>query len=587
MLRTILSNRCSVLLACTLIFTGFLNGQWLTDPSTNNPICVATGGQYQPVAISDGSGGAIIAWQDGRHSGMSEIYVQKITRQGYVLWPEDGTSLSVSTGFKIDPVITTDGSGGAIVAWNEDRTNNNFYDVYAQRINADGQIEWGPEGVPISTSTSYQVNEEIVSDQAQGAIVTWLDYLNQSFFQVYAQRVNNAGQIQWPDNGVPVSSVPAELAVLPVSSHGAGRFIVGRIDPATRQAHLYAVGPDGQADPAWPDPEGARVSVSTTAEYDVIVADDNNNGAWAAWEQHSATATTTDIYFQLLNDGGKRLLGDTGTKVSMPLSDAALETISSALFGGSPNGRLTATPSSKVAATSSRGLFVVWADRRNSDMTGIDIYAQLYDTNGVAQWGDGGVPLTTKAGDQQNAVAASDGEGGLIVAWEDEGDIYAQRINSAGDIQWAVNGVPVSTAIDAQRFPAIVGSDSGAIITWEDGRVAPSSDIYASRVSSAATVNAVVEHSKTTLPTGYALGQNYPNPFNPTTVIEFSIPERTSVDLRLYDLLGNEVRVLIDKEMPAGNYKLSFDGRSLSSGTYFYRLTTDRFVQTRKLLLVK
>ncbi len=89
------------------------------------------------------------------------------------------------------------------------------------------------------------------------------------------------------------------------------------------------------------------------------------------------------------------------------------------------------------------------------------------------------------------------------------------------------------------------------------------------------------------IPTEFALEQNYPNPFNPTTVIQYSIPEATKVDLVLYDVLGNKVKTLVSKEHSPGVYRYEFDGSGLSSGIYFYRLITKEYVQTRKFVLMK
>ncbi|RPI73994.1 MAG: T9SS C-terminal target domain-containing protein [Ignavibacteriales bacterium] len=89
----------------------------------------------------------------------------------------------------------------------------------------------------------------------------------------------------------------------------------------------------------------------------------------------------------------------------------------------------------------------------------------------------------------------------------------------------------------------------------------------------------------------YKLHQNYPNPFNPSTKINFIIPTSVFVSLKVYDAIGNEVATLINSEKPAGSYEIIFDASSvtggLSSGVYFYRITAGKFIETKKLLLMK
>jgi hypothetical protein len=86
---------------------------------------------------------------------------------------------------------------------------------------------------------------------------------------------------------------------------------------------------------------------------------------------------------------------------------------------------------------------------------------------------------------------------------------------------------------------------------------------------------------------GFELGQNYPNPFNPSTAISYHLAVNSRVSLRVFDLLGREVAVLVDEEQPAGTYRAMWDATRLPSGVYFYRLTAGEYVQTRKMLLTK
>jgi len=85
----------------------------------------------------------------------------------------------------------------------------------------------------------------------------------------------------------------------------------------------------------------------------------------------------------------------------------------------------------------------------------------------------------------------------------------------------------------------------------------------------------------------YALMQNYPNPFNPITTIKYGIPERSFVELKVYDILGNEISSLVNQELNAGYYELNFNAASLSSGVYFYQLKAGSYIQTKKMLLLK
>ena len=97
-----------------------------------------------------------------------------------------------------------------------------------------------------------------------------------------------------------------------------------------------------------------------------------------------------------------------------------------------------------------------------------------------------------------------------------------------------------------------------------------------------------------TAPKEYALSQNFPNPFNPTTTIRYDLPLDSRVSLKIYDILGNEVKTLVDKEESAGFKEIKFNGLSLASGVYIYRMTTfdpvnnkTSFVSIKKMMMIK
>ena len=102
------------------------------------------------------------------------------------------------------------------------------------------------------------------------------------------------------------------------------------------------------------------------------------------------------------------------------------------------------------------------------------------------------------------------------------------------------------------------------------------------------TLSAASEVRPTGSSAGYDLAQNFPNPFNPSTVIRFSIPERVKVTMKVMNLLGEEVKRLIDGEFyDAGTYDVDFLDTGLPSGTYVYRLEAGNYVKSRKMVLAK
>ena len=94
-------------------------------------------------------------------------------------------------------------------------------------------------------------------------------------------------------------------------------------------------------------------------------------------------------------------------------------------------------------------------------------------------------------------------------------------------------------------------------------------------------------HNSEEIPDGYVLGQNYPNPFNPVTIIKYSIPRSSHISLKVFDVLGNEIATIVNGMKQAGNYAVSFNGKSLASGVYVYQLKADGFTGTKKFVLLK
>ncbi len=178
--------------------------QWATN---GVPICVAPGTSEHPKVISDGSGGAIMTWGDFRASD-GDIYAQRISASGTVQWTTDGTPLCTLPGNQAHPKATPDGSGGAILAWSDYRTGD--FDLYVQRISASGEALWTSDGIPLCTVWGPLGAFLITSDGSGGAVMTWGDYRSGES-DIYAQQIDGQGRAGRIEPAIhSVSDVPGD-----------------------------------------------------------------------------------------------------------------------------------------------------------------------------------------------------------------------------------------------------------------------------------------------------------------------------------------------------------------------------------------
>lgn len=168
-------------------------------------VCDAPGNQKYPVIITGGDGCAFFTWEDMRSGGFG-LYAQRLDEDGNALWQSNGIAVCTYQSRKREPVIISDGAGGVIIAWHDNRVPPDYeQDVYAQRIDGAGNLVWNEEGVPICNAAEYQEGISICSDGDNGAIVCWVDKRDQKS-HVYAQRVDNIGKVKWQTDGIPICS---------------------------------------------------------------------------------------------------------------------------------------------------------------------------------------------------------------------------------------------------------------------------------------------------------------------------------------------------------------------------------------------
>ncbi len=164
-----------------------------------------------------------------------------------------------------------------------------------------------------------------------------------------------------------------------------------------------------------------------------------------------------------------------------------------------------------------------------------------------------------------------------------ENDVWVVKTDEDGNMQWSKNYGGIFFDMGRIINPT---SDGGYIISGEYYSVtANSRDIWLLKISP--DPNDVERLGEGNIPNNYFLRHNYPNPFNPTTTIEFGIPESQFVTLVVYNLLGEQVGLLVNENLSAGNYKTNWDAEEFPSGIYIYKLSAGEFSQSNKMILMK
>lgn len=183
---------------------------WQSD---GYPLSTAPDEQFLLRGVADGSGGAWFTWIDRRNP-FHDVYGQHLDRNGTPLWPANGRKLNTQTSGSTSPNLISDGAGGAIIAWHDRRNYPAYNDIYAIHLDIYGQDLWNPAEQSIVSSLEIyglRLNIPILEDGQGGAIVVWGDSRNKNTLlgdkkEAYAQRISGSGQLLWPTEGVKIIS---------------------------------------------------------------------------------------------------------------------------------------------------------------------------------------------------------------------------------------------------------------------------------------------------------------------------------------------------------------------------------------------
>ncbi|MGC9472406.1 MAG: choice-of-anchor U domain-containing protein [Bacteroidales bacterium] len=465
--------KTTVRLVCCILLPGLLplhtRAQWTHNPGVNTPVTLAEKDQREPSVVTDGNGGAIIAWRDYRYTGSiygGEIFARRLDNEGVVMWAADGIGVNAAALNKgqFSPVMAEDGDGGAVIAWGRSPLSLYNYDILTQKVSPGGERLWAANDVTVSDAPGTESFHRMIPDGTGGAILTWTHLPGTpGSTDIYAQRVDSEGAVQWTENGEEICMAAESQSNPELTGDGAGGSIITWRDSREGMgtSDIYAQRINAEGTVQW-TAGGVAVCLSASFEEWPVLVSDGTGGAVIAWQD--ARAGNADIYAQRINDAGEPLWNENGIPVCSAASDQQMPDIVSDGAGGA---------------------IMVWQDLRSGNA---DIYAQRVNASGEMLWEANGAAACQAAGNQMQPVALPDGAGGVIIAWVDarddgQGDIYAQRLNASGQVLWNTGGTAVCTATGYQEAPDLASDgNQGAIIVWADQRNGEHYDIYAQRI---------------------------------------------------------------------------------------------------------
>ncbi len=578
-------------------------GGYIAWGGTNGvPVCGEINSQEYPSIIADGAGGAIVCWDDFRSDPFGDIYAQKLEPGfGSPMW-SSGVPVCTDPGAQGSVAIVSDGAAGAILVWLDGR--NSDYDIYTQKLNGVGTPQWTGDGIPVCAAEGLKYFPVAESDGNGGAIISWQDNRSGSGADVYATRIDLNANILWPESGLPVCTSPFDQIVSSIAVDDMGNAIfVWNDDRNLFDGDIYAQRIDRFGKWGFPAPhiasvrdvpgdEGGQVNISWNASR-LDVFPNSEIFYYTIWR-----SIDEELAMAMLNDGAAMLDGSSALRVA--------------------DDELESDPSSPLLRrTLEAGEPYYWTEIAtvySSDIT--DFYAELvptlFDSSSagferhyfqVVAHGYESTHYWISAPDSGYSVDNLAPDTPLGLAGEQFFTPVGMRLTWEPNSESDLAGYNVYRGTSSGFTPGpgnlVVSTDEEEIFdsewSWEAGYWYKVSAIDINGNESQFAVLApdvITGDDPMPVPEVTFLAQNYPNPFNPVTTIGFGLKESGHVSLRIYDAAGRLVTTLVDESRSAGRYSTewngkSADGSSAASGVYFYRLISKEFEETRKMILLR
>jgi hypothetical protein len=580
-----------------LFANGSIDGNWLPD-STQRHVGSANGPARN--SIPDGNGGSYLAWVDSR-TGDSDIYLQHLNAAGDTCagWHPGGLAVCSAQYSQYNLDACADGVGGVLLAWQDFRSGKSSV-VYLQRINASGVPPdgWPAQGIALGGDQTQQFSPHVALDGSGGALVFW-QQRGKPGLALRAQHVSGIGAVAsgWPETGAELIPETQSVNGICAVGDGAGNVtLFCRYNPDSTGGRLVSarLHANSVPDSSW-SLQALTLADHVGVESDPTILPNVDGGLLVAWTESSSGSTALKL--------------------------VRLSSVGNVASGWSPSGKTIVSSGAGLSTPAvlpdgTGGAIVAWEDRRSG--TGHISAQRLHGDGSTDSLWTQGIVVCNSPGEQHAPMLSSDGNGGVIASWVDDG------------IQNAMEGMSVTRAfLDA--LPQFLRSETNsgyAKLIWTGGaETGVTFHVYRSTASGelvllgtpavgdsshlvledrAAPEGAVAEY-KLSLetedleyfmepvrvlipldPTALLLQRAWPTAGHDGLQIAFALPKGPPARVELLDVMGRRMTSETLSEFTPGYHtaRVPFS-TPVPSGIYFVRLSQGSKSSVRKLVFIR
>ncbi len=453
-----------------------------------------------------------------------------------------------------NPKVASLSNGGFAICWQSDGQDGSRDGIFGQKFDNDAN----------KIGNEFQVNTDYLGNQSMPSIIgldngqfviCWSDYSRGIFSQIFNNDATKAGY-QIKVN----STYGSASGYVAITNYDNNRFIIcwQNFDILERVTLIYA-----QIFTENGNKVREEILVSANNLYDPKLADLGDGIFAICWINYN-DENESSVYLKIYQENDP--IGRKSFKISKYsewVSDPFISRISNNRF------------------------FVSWSEYENDDV-GQELFGKYYFKEPLKHdlskfeilnpYFDETIQLYNPTFIWEKSTTER-----LNLSWELTYDLFIDKSENFSnplvitDIQDTIYQIDSLTPGQTYFWKVLSRNISGDSL-WSSG-------VNGFYISSNAV--SYVNEIEQMLPEQFKLSQNYPNPFNPTTTIEYSLPIRDYVSITIYDVLGNKVKEIVNEEKNAGNYQFQFDGSNISSGIYYYKISTSNFTEVKKMLLLK